>query len=115
MSKYRAPWKEFDPNQDFWREVLIGRKVEAFGPGEKTVKIGGDPKTFLTEMLLDSGERVWLSSYWFGESCELPVNIIGKTISDVVWYEGGIGSLRFDDGGIYMHLPLTGWRICIQD
>ncbi len=114
MSKYKAPWKEFDLNKDFWIEVLVGRKVVAFGLGEKSVKIGGDQKSFLTEILLDSGEQVWLSSFWFDEFVELPINIVGKTITEVIWIENGIGSLLFDNN-IYMHLPTTGWRICIQD
>ncbi len=114
MSKYKAEWKEFDLNVPFWMEVFVGRKVEEFGPGKKTVKVGGDAETFLTEMLLDSGERVWLSSFWFDEHCKLPVTIIGKTIAAVLWFEEGISGLQFDDGTV-LHLPLTGWRICIQD
>ncbi len=114
MSKYKAPWKEFDLNKDFWKEVFIGRKVESFGPGEKKVKISGNPAAFLTEMLLDSGEQVWISACWFSESCKLPVSIVGKTITDLAWFEEGIGSIIFDDGTI-LHLPSIGWRICIQD
>lgn len=28
MSKYKAPWKEFDLNKDFWTEVLVGRTIK---------------------------------------------------------------------------------------
>jgi hypothetical protein len=113
MSKYKAPWKEYDLNKDFWREVLIGCKVEYFGPGEKKVKIGGDQATFLKEMHLDSGECVWLAEdvVWTGPG----ESLAGKTITDLEWVNDvGIDFIEFHDGAKIV-LPLKGWRICIQD
>lgn len=109
MSKYKTPWKEFDLNKDFWTEVLVGRKVVSFGPGEKKVKIGGDPHSFLTEMVLDSGETVWLAEGLAGS------DPTGKTISKLVWIgEIGIDLIEFNDRTM-LALPRRGWRICIQD
>ncbi len=49
-SKYKASWKEFDLNTDFWTEVLVGRKIESLEWDEKGIKA----------LVLDSGERVFL-------------------------------------------------------
>jgi hypothetical protein len=116
MSKYKAPWKEFDLNKDFWSEVFVGRKVVSFGPGEKAVKVGGDQtdSMFLREMLLDSGERVWLSHGVTGD------DPTGKTITRLTWCKDvgidwvGIDWIEFDDGS-RLTLPDEGWRICIQE
>lgn len=113
MSKYKALWKEFDLNKDFWTEVLLGRKIEAYGPDpeKKTVKVAGDqdPAVFIKRLTLDSKERVWLS-----ENVIVPDDLVGKTITTITWSEHGIDALTLNDGSKII-LPSQGWRICIQD
>lgn len=111
MSKYKAPWKEFDLNKDFWTEVLLGRRIESFGPDKKTVKVAGDqdPMVFIKRMTLDSKERVWLS-----EDAIILTDPVGKTITALAWGEKGIDALLLDDGSC-IDLADQGWRICIQD
>jgi len=50
MSKYKAEWKEFSLNEDFWKEVLVGRKI---------TEITFDDHGIAT-FVLDSGEVVHL-------------------------------------------------------
>lgn len=113
MSKYKAQWKEFDLNKDFWCEVLLGRRIESCGPDpeKKTVKVAGDQDlaVFIKRLTLDSKERVWVS-----EEVIIPDGIIGKTITTIAWSDEGIDALTLNDGST-ITLPKHGWRICIQD
>lgn len=47
-SKYKAEWKPFSKNEEFWNEVLVGRKI---------VNITWDDNG-ITGVTLDSGEWV---------------------------------------------------------
>lgn len=116
MSKYKAPWKEFDLNKDFWVEVLVGRKVNYYGPGIKMVKIGGNPEAFLREMKLDSGEIVWFSERTlYSYRNPNPPSPTGKIITAINWVDDtGIDNIEFDDGS-HLIMSSSGWRICIDD
>jgi hypothetical protein len=48
VSKYKAEWKPYSKNEEFWAEVLVGRKI---------VDIKFD-ETHLCAIKLDSGEVV---------------------------------------------------------
>lgn len=50
-SRYKASWKEFDLNQAFWEEVLVGRKIESLVWDAKGV----------SGLKLDSGEIIYLT------------------------------------------------------
>lgn len=50
MSKYKAEWKEFELNKEFWQEVLVGRTI-------KDVVFDDDG---IKHLLLDSGEEVFV-------------------------------------------------------
>lgn len=53
MSKYRSEWKAFSKNEEFWNEVLVGRKIE------KVTFF--DDGTAIKSFTLDSGEEVFLT------------------------------------------------------
>lgn len=110
MSKYKAVWKEFDLNTDFWTEVFVGRKIESIKSSDSNVKVGNASWALSTEMVLDSGEKIWFSSgtlFPTGDS-------VGKTIIAIAWNDAGIRNLVLDNGMLII-LPDQGWRLCIQD
>lgn len=50
MVKYKNEWKEYSINKDFWKEVLVGRKI--------TDVVFDDEG--ITSFHLDSGEETFL-------------------------------------------------------
>jgi hypothetical protein len=48
VSKYKVEWKAFSKNEEFWREVLVGRKIVDIQFNE----------SHLCALKLDSGELV---------------------------------------------------------
>lgn len=113
MSKYKAPWKEFDLNKDFWAEVLVGRKIDYYEPEENPKKVrtdSGMSLQFPTVMILDSGERVWT-----GKDVGLEgLYPTGRTITGLGWGDEGIRQIILDKDSKIV-LPSEGPRICIQD
>ena len=47
-SKYKAVWQPYSKNEDFWKEVLVGRRIVG-------IEFDSD---HLNVLVLDSGERV---------------------------------------------------------
>lgn len=116
MSKYKAPWKEFDLNKDFWREVLVGRKIEAYGSTSENLKLGGDQNAIPKVMNLDSGEIVWLGERTlYSYNDPNPSSPVGKIITAVNWVDDtGIDNIELDDKS-HIIMQSDGWRICIDD
>lgn len=51
-SKYNTPWIPMAKNEDFWKEVLVGRKIQDVVFDEAGIEY----------FLLDSGEKVFVEN-----------------------------------------------------
>lgn len=58
MSKYKAKWEPFARNEEFWREVLVGRTITdiKFDTVKDSTHTGR-----LDRLVLDNGEEFWIS------------------------------------------------------
>lgn len=59
MSRYKAKWKPYRVNKDFWREVFVGRTITAvhWYKAEKADKL----RSRLNGFTLDDGTEVTIS------------------------------------------------------
>lgn len=111
MSNYKSEWKPMALNKEFWEEVLVGRTIEKFTDNFKeTFKhtdLRHDQKAY--ELLLDNGEKVWLS----GETNYTGM-VGGAKVVELTWDVQGIDDICLDNG-TKIGMSKQGWRLCIED
>lgn len=120
MSKYKTPWVNYSMNEDFWREVFVGRTITKVAAGQsKAVDHGATaPVGDVIELHLDTPEVVYLRGnpgfFVMDGTAEPPEPFVGRKILEVVFDQVGICRLLAEDSFIELE-PVGPGRLHICD